>query len=206
MRFTYSDAQISALLSEFTDPQVREATELAALPEMLQGISYFIDVGANVGQYVFHAARYLQNARVVAVEANPLLIPVLNRTVENLRAHDHGENTYEVRAAAVSDVPDAIEFHISRFPTLSSVTPNAEAETLRVPTLHLDELHVPGLRTLIKVDVEGAEYRAIRSGSRFLQSHETSFFVELHSWGDRSIRKYPLPCLLVVSQVWFCAA
>lgn len=43
MRFTYSDAQISALLSEFTDPQVREATELAALPEMLQGISYFIE-------------------------------------------------------------------------------------------------------------------------------------------------------------------
>lgn len=190
--FSYRDSQIAELLSEFADPRVREAIELSALGEILQGVTYFIDVGSNVGQYVFHAARHLRNAKIVAIEANPLIIPVLTRTIEELRSQDRAGNQYEVRAAAASDISGDTEFHISRLPTLSSVTPNTRAETVRVPTVSLDELYVASTRTLIKMDIEGAEYRAIRSGSRFLRSANTSFFVELHSWGDRSIGKYPL--------------
>ena len=192
MPFSYRDSQIAELLSEFGNPEVREAVELCSLAYVLQGVSFFIDVGSNVGQYVFHAAKHLRNARIVAIEANPLIVPVLQRTIEELRSHDVSGNQYEVRAAAASDVPGEIEFHISRLPTLSSVTPNTKAETVWVPALSLDDLYIPSVRTLIKIDIEGAEYRALRSASRFLQSDDTSFLVELHSWGDPAIRKYPL--------------
>lgn len=190
--FSYRDSQIAELLSELADPLVREAVELSSLGDLLHGVTYFIDVGSNVGQYVFHAARHLRHARIVAIEANPLIIPVLTRTIDELRSGDSRGNQYEVRAAAASDIPGDIEFHISRLPTLSSLTPNTKAETVRVPTVSLDDLYVPSVRTFIKMDIEGAEYRALRSGRRFLQSADTSFFLELHSWGDRSIGKYPL--------------
>jgi FkbM family methyltransferase len=192
VNFSYSQAEIAALISEFTDPQVREAVELAALPEILNQASYFIDVGANVGQYTFHAAKHLRNAKLVAIEANPFLIPVLKRTVENLRSQDGPDNEYEIRAAAVSDVPGELEFYVSKYPTLSSVFPKGQTERVGVPTVALDEFYRPGVRTVIKIDVEGAEYRVIRSASRFLKSGHASFFVELHSWGDKTIGKYPL--------------
>ena len=74
VNFSYSQSEIAELISEFTDPQVREAVELAALPEILKNCSYFIDVGANVGQYTFHAAKHLRNSKLIAIEANPFLI------------------------------------------------------------------------------------------------------------------------------------
>jgi FkbM family methyltransferase len=192
MTFSYSDAEIAELISEFSDPRVREAAELAALPGLLKDTSYFIDVGANVGQYTYHAATHLRNAKVVAIEANPFLIPALTRTVEKLRSHNSPDNQYEIHAAAVSDTPGALKFYVSRYPTLSSVFRQNNAEQVEVPALALDTLWRPSVRTVIKIDVEGVEYRVIRSGTKFLRSNQTSFFVELHSWGDRTIGKYPV--------------
>lgn len=75
----YSEAQIAKLILEFTDPKAREAIELSSLPGLLNGTQYFIDVGANVGQYTYHAAKHLQNAHILAIEANPYLIPILQK-------------------------------------------------------------------------------------------------------------------------------
>ena len=192
MDFSYSEAEIDELVSEFTDPKAREALELLSLPGIINQASYFIDVGANVGQYTFHAAQHLRQAKLLAIEANPFLIPVLTRTIENLRLQNSFGNEYEIRAAAVSDTAGTLEFYVSRFPTLSSVFPHERAEAVNVPTLRLDDLYCASLRTVIKIDIEGAEYRAIRSASRFLRSDHTSFFVELHGWGDRTVGKYPI--------------
>jgi len=189
--FSYPEADIAELLADFTGQQVPEAAELEALPEVLKGASYFIDVGANVGTYIFHAAKCMSHAKLVAIEANPLLIPVLTKTIEQLRSHG-SENEYALRAAAVSDIGGELDFHISRYPTLSSMFPNGKVETVKVPTVALDEFYRPGVSTVVKIDVEGAEYRVLRSAAQFLKSHDVTFFLELHSWGDRTIGKYPL--------------
>lgn len=76
------------MVSEFNNPQVREGIELAALPEILEACRYFIDVGASAVQYTFHAAKHLRHARILAVEANPYLIPLLTHTVDELRSQD----------------------------------------------------------------------------------------------------------------------
>jgi FkbM family methyltransferase len=190
--FSYSQAQIAELISELTDPKTREAVELSSLPDILKGAGYFIDVGANVGLYTFHAAKYLRNAKLLAIEANPYLIPVLTKTVEDLRLNDGGGNDFEIKAGAVSDIPGPLAFHVSRFPTLSSVFPNQATQTVDVPTLRLDDFYRPDVPTVVKIDIEGGEYRALRSASRFLQSTHTSFFAELHGWGDKTIGKYPI--------------
>jgi len=190
--FSYSEPQIAELISEFTDPKAREAVELAALPGILEGAAYFIDVGANVGQYTFHASKHLRNARLLAIEANPYLIPALTKTVERLRTQDAYGNEYEIRAAAVSDVPGTFEFYVSKFPTLSSMFPHETTEKVEVPAIGLNDFYCPSVRTVVKIDIEGAEYRAVRSASLFLESRDTSFFIELHGWGDKTIGKYPI--------------
>jgi FkbM family methyltransferase len=190
----YSPAQIAQLISEFNDPELRETVELSALPDILGEATYFIDVGANVGLYTFHAAKYLRNAKLLAIEANPRLIPVLKGTVDNLRLGEQSSNDYEVKNAAVSDVAGALEFHISSVATLSSIFPcsSTATEKVSVSTVRLDDFYRPQVRTFIKIDIEGAEYRAICSASLFLKSPTARFFVELHGWGDKTIRKYPL--------------
>ena len=85
-----------------------------------------------------------------------------------------------------------MEFYVSKYPTLSSVFPKGSSERVSVPTVALDELYRPAIPTVIKIDIEGSEYRAIRSASRFLKSHHASFFIELHSWGDKALGKYPI--------------
>jgi FkbM family methyltransferase len=190
--FSYDDKQLASLVSEFTSPAAREAVELAALPEILSGCQYFIDVGANVGQYTFHASKCLVQAKILSIEANPYLIPALTRTVETLRTRDDRGNDYEIVAAAVSDVVGSLDFFVSRFPTLSSVFPQDAKECVIVPTVRLDDFRRDSVFAVIKIDIEGAEYRAIRSGSQFVDSPNTKFFVELHGWGDRSIQKYPV--------------
>jgi len=192
VNFSYREAQIQELRSEFTDPKFREAVELSALPGILDQAEYFIDVGANVGLYTFHAAKYLRNAELLAIEANPYLIPALTETLDALRSQDRSGNEYAIKAAAVSDIAGPLEFHVSRLPTLSSMFPNTLAETVQVPTVRLDDFYIPSVRTVIKIDVEGSEYRAIRSASRFLKSNHSSFFIELHGWGDKTIGKYPI--------------
>src|SRR5579863_337724 len=137
--FSYNQAQIAELISEFTDPRTREAVELSSLPDILKGAGYFLDVGANVGLYTFHAAKHLRNAKILAIEANPYLIPVLTKTIEDLRLHNGGGNDFEIKAGAASDIPGSLEFHVSRFPTLSSIFPNQTTQTVSVPTLRLDE-------------------------------------------------------------------
>ncbi len=190
--FPYRTEQISELVSEITDSQVREGVEIAALPEILEGCSYFLDVGANAGQYTFHAAKHLRHARILAIEANPYLIPLLTQTVEDLRSNDSRDNEYEIVATAVSDVRGWLDFYVSAYPQLSSLFPQSGGHNVKVPAVPLDDFYRDSDKTVVKVDVEGAEYRVLKSGSRFLASRTTLFFAELHGWGDRSLRKYPV--------------
>jgi hypothetical protein len=56
----------------------------------------------------------------------------------------------------------------------------------------LDKLFRPAPRTLIKMDVEGFEYRALVGARRLLSAKNTRLLVELHGWGDVERGKYPL--------------
>lgn len=70
--------------------------------------------------------------------------------------------------------------------------PNNSTRVVTVAPVRLDDFYRSDVPTVVKIDIEGGEYRALRSATRFVQSHNTSFFIELHGWGDRTIRKYPL--------------
>src|SRR5580658_7195938 len=82
---------------------------------------------------------------------------------------------------------------VSAYSQESSVlTKSGEGTNVTVPGRPLDSFYRPSRKTLIKIDIEGAEYRAVLGADRFLASDHTVFFIELHGWGDAEIRKYPL--------------
>jgi FkbM family methyltransferase len=182
---------ISANLADrFGTHAVRELAELAALPALLSGCDYIIDIGANNGLYFYHAAKAVRGADLVAVEANPALTPKLNALIDELR-QSNPENTYSVVNAAIYDRPGLIDFFVDPNNDLSAVFAGEGRQKVSVPARRLDEFFRPNASAFVKIDIEGAEYRAVTSAQRFLEAGAV-LFMELHGWGDREIRKYPV--------------
>ena len=197
--------EIDALVAEFLGPEIREAEEIAFLPRLLEGCDYFIDVGANIGQYTIAANRYLAGAEMLAIEANPRLKPVIERLVAEAMAEHPNGNRLTVETAAILDDAIPVSFFISRIMTTSSLFTDPSAKEIVVQGRRLDEFYRPARKIVIKMDIEGAEYRALLSGSQFIRSRHTELFLELHGWGDRTIRKYPLQVLHLLFRRGFAA-
>lgn len=131
----------------------------------------FFDVGANVGYYSLLASARLTAGKVVAVEPNPEILPVLR---DNLRVNAAGNVVVEpvalgagsgtVRVAFVEDEPGAS--HVS----------DGGAE---VPMVTLDDLsRKHGAPDYIKIDAEGLEGDIIHGGRRTFEEAGPYVFME----------------------------
>lgn len=136
---------------------MHESGETAFVRRVASRLEAFYDVGANYGWYARLVATSSQ-AAVVAVEANPSLIPYLAANLPSAR----------VVHAAVADAPGRLEFHVSVNSALSSAQ-RAVGETVHVEAVTMDSLVVDGDVTLVKCDVEGGELAMLR-GARALRS------------------------------------
>ncbi|HEX3660782.1 MAG TPA: FkbM family methyltransferase [Acidobacteriaceae bacterium] len=167
---------------------------MAALPRLLSGCDRFIDVGANIGLYVFYANRVLHDAEIVAVEANPSLRTVLEESWQSALTDPGHGNRLTIESCAVLDQPGSIDFFVTPNLDDSSVFSGrvAGASPTTVIGRPLDSFYKPSRKTFIKMDIEGAEYRVLSTARRFLSSMHTEFLLELHPWGEAAIKKYPL--------------
>ncbi len=123
-----------------------------------------IDVGANIGEVsVLASALVSPGGRVVAVEVSPTTLPRLKR---NLALN--GARNVDVVESAVADVDGHVPFHLGLGTDSgsSSMSPPHDftGEILQVPAVRLDSL-VSSLGLVVdvvKLDIEGAEYAALR--------------------------------------------
>src|SRR5437879_5575561 len=51
--------------------EMHERIEIERLETLLRGVRSFVDVGAALGQYTFHANRLITSGRLTAIEADP---------------------------------------------------------------------------------------------------------------------------------------
>ena len=184
-----------------------EQRELDALPRLLEGCDRFIDVGANVGLYLFYANRVLHDSRILAIEANPSLRPVLQEVCGRAQADADNGNRFAVETCAILDESGTIDFFVTPNMDDSSIfSTRIKGATMQsVASRPLDDFYEPSGKTVIKMDIEGAEYRALKSAKRFLSCGHAEFFLELHPWGDSNIRKYPLQvCNLFFASGYGC--
>jgi FkbM family methyltransferase len=139
-----------------------ETLERAFILSRLPGDGVFLDVGANVGWHTLHAAQHLVSGRVIAFE------PVswnLERLARNLELN--GLRNVQVFPFALSDTEGPAEIN-SSFGGSGNATLAPRAEGTHVETIscvRLDD-HPAGRSIdridVVKIDVEGAELRALR--------------------------------------------
>jgi FkbM family methyltransferase len=140
----------------------------------------FIDAGANIGlMTLVGAARVGDLGRVISCEPSPATAELLRRNVRN-----NGFGWVDVVQAAVADAPgraELVEFGAGA--GVSSLAPETRAggAVTVVELVRLDDLAraLPAPPALVKLDVEGAEVKALRGAPELLASGRTSFIIEV---------------------------
>lgn len=184
----------STLNKAYFSEECDEKEVIKHLPELLQDVKVFVDIGASLGQYTFHANKYMKKGQIFAIEADPIRFEKLQLNCEEWQKMS--TNKLVAINAAVSDRDDQIKFHITNSSvsgglfrhSLNHLTENDRAkvqwEEISIDSYRLDTLFKDTNPDFIKMDVEGTEWRALKGSQSLLINDNVSFLIELHSWGD----------------------
>jgi FkbM family methyltransferase len=158
----------------------------AAIHRIVRPGDNVIDVGAHLGSFTSLVSRLSPSGKHVAIEALPYKAAWLRQKFPNVEVHD----------VAVSDCEGTVTFHhnVGRS-GYSGIDAHAEEgdqlATLTVRTARLDDL-VPATRRIhfAKIDVEGAELRALNGATRVLDdSRPTVLFECTSTTTDAGVRR-----------------
>lgn len=143
-----------------------------------------IEIGANVGIYTLFFSRRIPRGKVYAFEPS---MEAYERLVANLRAN--GVHNVVAFPCAISDVSGFATFYEPKgHLTNGSLSPAFAGKfsdkltgglVVTVAGVELDQLVRPLNRILVKIDVEGAEYRVLRSLEKFITLHKPDMVVEV---------------------------
>ena len=188
------------LEAQYFGPNMDERDEIELLPSLLRGSTTFVDVGASLGQYAHFAGKLIKGGRIVAVEADPLRYARLKELAAEWENASDG-NRYEVIHAAAADQPGRMDFYVTDQALSGALwrhhVPDEKLRNslnwskIEVDVVTLDQLFPNEDPGVIKIDVEGAEYRVILGALGLLKRGKTRFLVEVHPWGDEVIKKMP---------------
>jgi FkbM family methyltransferase len=158
----------------FCEPAVR------VMQSLLRPEDVAIDGGANIGLFTLLAAAEVGRlGRVIACEPSPTTMRLLRGNVDR-----NGFDWVDLREVALSSEPGRSRLRV--FTPGSGFSSFAPADTSRgveveVEVATLDDVASDVLERLrlVKLDVEGAELRALRGATRVLQWARPDFIVEL---------------------------
>lgn len=174
-----------------------EKEEIEKLPELLSNKDVFIDVGASLGMYTCFANKIMKDSLIYAVEADPDRFSELEKNCRSWQ--DESNNKIVAIYAAAGDSHNDLTFfktetHISGSVFVIPERADGFVE-VKVPQIMLDDLFEPDKKYLVKIDVEGAEYRVLEGARKMITSGQTNVAVGIHSWGDRERSKTPMSVL-----------
>lgn len=141
--------------------------------------STVLDIGANMGWYTLLAAKLAPRGRVIAVEAHPGNVRLIERSLA-INAFDH----VEIWPVAASDRPGLLAFAT---PNSNGYVPKEmdvnAGGVRRVPAVALDALlEQADNLDLVKIDIEGFEPYALRGMRAALQRWRPVVLCEFHPW------------------------
>jgi len=134
------------------------------------------DIGANAGIYTLVASRVVgQKGRVFAFEPQARNVDALRRHLEL-----NGLRNVDVWPCAVSDRVGEARFDDSGGSSQGCLSDRGQ---IVVPTVTLDSLMATGdllAPRVIKIDIEGAEHRALRGAERTIEAFRPAVFLATH--------------------------
>jgi len=159
---------------------------LSAATRFVKRDDHVWDIGGNIGVLAFAAAHIAgRTARVVAVEPDPFLAGLLQRSAMHADNHDL---RIAVLCAAASDTAGITNLMIAArgraSNSLEGATCRSQAGGIRfvqpTPTVTLDGMLDHFDRpAFVKIDVEGAESLALAGAERLLSECRPSFYIEV---------------------------
>lgn len=155
------------------------ATEARVCRALLRDGDVFVDGGANIGLFALRAASDVgPTGRVIACEPGPGTMQLLRA---NARRNDH--DTVELHEVALSDAPGNASFTIFEDGSgLSSFAPGPSGgRTVGVSVTTLDALTAPfhDRVAVVKLDIEGAEVKALRGAASLIARASPVFLIEV---------------------------
>lgn len=168
----------------FRMKQHYEREWIQAISKAMNNAESFIDAGANIGVFALTIAQAYPNRSVIAVEPLPSNYIKLKRNILL-----NGLSNVESYKAAVADTSDSLSFYVN--PIHDGGGSIIQPEDYRTADIKLDagryraqhpnfvaveqvnSLRLDDListRTVVKIDVEGAEVSALQSGTSALRS------------------------------------
>jgi FkbM family methyltransferase len=136
-----------------------------------RGDEVIVDAGAHSGLFSVLALERAPSARVVAIEPNPQLLPIIEANLS-------GENQWDLVPKALSDKAGEVTFYRNPGATQTSALDQTSAETwgtasepITVSATTLDQLasdfdldHID----VLKLDIQGAEEAVLAAASKIL--------------------------------------
>lgn len=140
-----------------------------------------VDLGANIGYYTLIAAKLVgDKGKVFAFEPEPRNFEILKKNVEI-----NGYHNVILEQKAVSDINEKINLYLSKGIGTHSIksNKNANMEPIQTESVRLDDyfsdLNLTDKINFIKMDIEGAEFRALNGMNIILrQSKHLKIFTE----------------------------
>lgn len=155
--------------------------EFLWIKEVLTKDSVFMDVGANVGAYLYTLENHLKAENIFAFEPNQQLFKRLKRLFPKVN----------LSSVALSDISTIAEFKIpvingkkihTRGTLQTSIKEKNEEKTIlqKVDVKPLDDLNL-NLKKLdfIKIDVEGNEMQTLRGAKQIIEKYKPILMVEM---------------------------
>ena len=159
-----------------------EVAMFKAMKSSLQHGDCFIDIGANFGLHTLYGARLVgAPGKVYSVEPMKENIQLLNKHLKLNKA-----TNVEVVESAISAAKTAtLTFYFPKAGLLQTGairSTDQNTEQVIVQNMTLDQLSdlISKPAKLIKIDVEGAEFDVLRSGSKLLGQTHPDLLIEIH--------------------------
>lgn len=154
-----------------------ESEEIKLLKDQIDPSLPAVEFGASIGVVSCLTNRKLRDpTRHVVVEANPLLIPTLERN----RALNNAQ--FEILQMALGYGSEVIEFHIDEKDSLAGSLRGGAGQVISAPTTSLARIvNERGFQAInLVVDIEGAEVELVANELDALRRHVKHLLVETH--------------------------
>lgn len=155
------------------------SAEARVLAKLLRPGDVFVDGGANIGLFsLIGAVAVGPTGRVLACEPGPGTMALLQANVDENRF-----STLELHEVALSDRPGRARFTVFEAGSgLASFAPNnvgGRQVDVVVTTLDALTANLAGRVAVVKLDIEGAETKALRGGGALVGRDAPVFLIEL---------------------------
>jgi FkbM family methyltransferase len=156
-----------------------EKAELAAIRRHVGRGDIVCDVGANKGSFTYWLSRWCREGRVIAFEPQPELARRLAGVCEKMKLRNV---TIEAKAVySHSGTQDLFvpEGHQPGASLSQGALQGMSFTSVAVPLISLDEYFAEGDKvSLLKIDVEGAEFAVLKGARRILRQHAPLLVLE----------------------------